>query len=396
MADFFLADDLSGALDAAAAFHRAGDAVTIVLERKAWTAATPGSVVGCTTESRNAAPAHAAAEVAAAIAHGRALGGKLLYKKIDSTLRGPVAAELAAVRAAWPGASILLAPANPAVGRTVRDGILLVRGVPVAETAFGRDPASPVRESVLRRLLGAVADPHVRIPDTETAGDLARAVADMDAAGREWVGVGSGALAVPVAARRAGLGRGIRAAGVARKSPASGGAPVPTLFVCGSAHPGNREQAAVLARERGVPAFDLNPAEPSSAREAVTARLRAGTSAAVLVEARRVEPAIALQAVTDLAAAALAESAPARVFVTGGETAFALARALGMQALGFEAEIEPGLALARSLPPAMNRWFAIKPGGFGDAGSWVRAWDALQGAPLVVASDVAGRSGDTV
>jgi 4-hydroxythreonine-4-phosphate dehydrogenase len=63
--------------------------------------------------------------------------------------------------------------------------------------------------------------------------------------------------------------------------------------------------------------------------------------------------------------------------VTGGETAFALATALGISALELVAEIEAGLVLARSGEGANRRWWAVKPGGFGDAETWVRAWDAL-------------------
>ena len=128
MSDYFIADDLSGALDAAAAFHAAGWTVTVALSEAAWPAGGFGEIVAYTTETRNAAPAEAATRVARAIAQGRARGGRLLYKKIDSTLRGPVAAELAAMLRLLPGTRVLFAPANPAVGRTVRDGVLRVHG----------------------------------------------------------------------------------------------------------------------------------------------------------------------------------------------------------------------------------------------------------------------------
>jgi uncharacterized protein YgbK (DUF1537 family) len=68
------------------------------------------------------------------------------------------------------------------------------------------------------------------------------------------------------------------------------------------------------------------------------------------------------------------------MFVTGGETAFALAGALGITAFEFLAEIEAGLALARSGDVEARRWWAVKPGGFGDIETWVRAFDALRRA----------------
>src|SRR5688572_939807 len=147
MSDYFLADDLSGALDAAAAFHEAGRSVIVTLSPDKLPTMPAADVVGITTETRNASAAEAAALVAAAIAQGRVRGARLLYKKIDSTLRGPVAAEVTALAAAMPHATILFCPANPRAGRTVRDGVLLVHGVPVASTEFARDPVSPVEES---------------------------------------------------------------------------------------------------------------------------------------------------------------------------------------------------------------------------------------------------------
>ena len=168
MIDFFLADDLSGALDAAAAFDHAGRRVRIVLVGEAWEVEPDDDVIAVTTETRNAPPPLAAETVRRAIEHGQAKGARLVYKKIDSTLRGPVAAELGALADALPKARILFAPANPRVGRTVRDGVLLVRGTPVAETEFARDPMSPVRESAIRRLLGNSASDRVIVPDAET------------------------------------------------------------------------------------------------------------------------------------------------------------------------------------------------------------------------------------
>ena len=71
----------------------------------------------------------------------------------DSTLRGNVAAELAAVGAAWEGAPVVYLPAYPKLGRTVRDGELRVDGRPVSQTAFASDRWNPVRESHIPTLL---------------------------------------------------------------------------------------------------------------------------------------------------------------------------------------------------------------------------------------------------
>lgn len=65
-------------------------------------------------------------EAFASPAAGRA---GILFKKIDSTLRGHVAAEIRAALGALPGRPVIFAPAFPAQGRIVRNGRLYVRGV---------------------------------------------------------------------------------------------------------------------------------------------------------------------------------------------------------------------------------------------------------------------------
>lgn len=373
MSDYFLADDLSGALDAAAAFHRTGRVVQVPLDRADWTTTAPGEITGLNTETRNTPAAAAAVAVGAALARGRELGARLVYKKIDSTLRGPVAAELAAVLGALPETRLLFAPANPAVGRTVRDGVLLVHGRPVHETDFGRDPVSPVRESRLRALLASLPAGSVEIPDTFDAGDLDRAVADQMTRGGPWVAVGSGALARPVATTLA--------AGNAVKTPAMdppAAAPGPVLFLGGSAHAINRRQAARLWSARNVPLHELNLADSVEVfATKVAASLRDRKAASVLVAPERGDSALIRDRLTAVACAALAATGATRVFATGGETARALCVALGVRVLRFEAELEPGLAAASGEGSTGPLLFAVKPGGFGNDDTWLRAADYL-------------------
>lgn len=374
MHDFFLADDLSGALDAAAAFHHAGRAVRIALGSDAWTEAQPDEVLGVTTETRNATASDAAHVVRQTLLGAAAQGRVVRYKKIDSTLRGPVAAELAALTGTLPpGTRVLFAPANPRVGRTVRNGVLLVQGVPVAETDFGRDPACPLRDSAIRQILGAAANEAVAIPDIATEGDLATAVRAMDAAGPDWIGIGSGALAVPIAARLATTGPKVFAPPTVARSP--------ILMIGGSAHPLNRTQSGRLLQDAGVHAQEVAIATPALAGHAAAAALQDSGGAILHLPPARIAPAVALQAIVDAAVVAIEASGTARIFATGGETAFALCRRLGIRTLLFLQEIEPGLSLSYGEGPKGALLLAVKPGGFGDQETWVRAWKALR-APV--------------
>lgn len=371
MSDYFLADDLSGALDAAAAFHHAGRRMRVVLSAVDWTSRDPDEVIGVTTETRNAPAEVAAAAVRNAIAHGRAQGARLVYKKIDSTLRGPVAAELDAVAAAIPDSRILFAPANPAFGRTVRDGRLLVRGVPVTETEFARDPMSPARQSELRAFVGALGGERIVIPDTVTEADLAASVALMEAGGPNWVPVGSGALARAVADRSS--RRAVPRTDVIGTVPTG-----PILLVSGSAHALNRAQAEQLHRQRGVPVCELRIEDVAgTVRAAVDALGRSG-SLSLVVPSARIDSGVALHAIAEATAQIVAQANVRRLFVTGGESAFAICRMLEIPALDLLAEIEPGVCLAHGVGRDGDRLLAVKPGGFGGTETWVRAWDKLR------------------
>lgn len=368
MSDWFLADDVSGALDAGAAFHAAGWRVRLVEAADDWRPGTAGELVGVNTESRNLPPSEAAARVAATLAHAASHGARLVFKKIDSTLRGPVAAELAAVRHSLPGHRILFCPANPVAGRTVEHGQLLVRGVPLLATEFARDPAAPVRDGDLRRIAGEDTD--LRIADARDERDLERAVAAIAARAGPWLAVGSGALAGSVARR---LGRTV---GASRPQPRP--APGPVLFLGGSAHPLNRTQAERLAAARGLALIGAETANPGHAIAAGAVKLQTAGAVIVLAPDARGQPELIRETLAAIGTAFIRDHGVRRVFVTGGETARALAAHLGLRELIVAGAIEPGLVLATAATPATGPLlFAVKPGGFGDADTWLRAAAAL-------------------
>src|SRR5207244_1132678 len=112
-------------------------------------------VLAIDAHTRCREPDKAAACVARMVedsAYGRSgAGTKLIFKKVDSTLRGNVAAELGgALRAMRAQASplsrvaVLFAPAFPACGRTTVNGRQLVNGKPLDDSdAWGRERIRP-------------------------------------------------------------------------------------------------------------------------------------------------------------------------------------------------------------------------------------------------------------
>src|SRR3546814_12642477 len=114
----------------------------------------------------------------AATRHAEALGrfagpDRMLFKKIDSTLRGQPAAEIAAIIGCLrrPGGSAfgILAPAFPGLGRTTVDGRVRVSGRPLEEAeVWRRDHSYASADRVA--LLARAAVPSARIGLAGTKG----------------------------------------------------------------------------------------------------------------------------------------------------------------------------------------------------------------------------------
>ncbi len=148
------ADDMTGANDTGVQFARAQCRVRTVFSGWNIRSLTGVDLVVVDTDSRNLEAAKAATIVRACVEQLLAHGIRPLYKKIDSTLRGPIGAELEAIQWAADFRQAIVCPAYPSTGRTVEDGTLLVYGQPVSETPIGRELISPVRESHIPTLIG--------------------------------------------------------------------------------------------------------------------------------------------------------------------------------------------------------------------------------------------------
>ncbi|MGH7301319.1 MAG: four-carbon acid sugar kinase family protein, partial [Candidatus Rokuibacteriota bacterium] len=156
-----IADDLTGACDTGCLF--AGPGLVGVVAEPVLPFAHR-TVVTVDTESRRLAPDEAARVIRATAARleGR-LAASSVFKKIDSTMRGAVGAELAALleRGLFSGA--LVCPAFPAQGRVVRHGRLLVDSVPVHQSRLGRDPGFRGATSDVAALLDGAGAPIITL-----------------------------------------------------------------------------------------------------------------------------------------------------------------------------------------------------------------------------------------
>jgi D-threonate/D-erythronate kinase len=146
-----IADDFTGAAELAGISLRYGLTVKLYLgELKE----TNADVVVVCTDSRSLNAEQAKKRTAIAIENIIALKPSLLYKKIDSVLRGYVLEELKEQLQITGKNKALILPANPSLGRTIRNGEYYIDGEKITETGFVHDPEFPIQSSWVKEMIG--------------------------------------------------------------------------------------------------------------------------------------------------------------------------------------------------------------------------------------------------
>lgn len=145
-----VADDFTGAGDAGVQMSKNGIEAHIAFNTES---INPEKSYVIDSESRNI-PAEEAYKKVKAIYEGICdYDYDHHYKKIDSTLRGNIRAELQAAIEVLKPDLVVFNPANPDSNRTVVDGILMMNGVRICETEIMRDPLCLVQQDNLKVLL---------------------------------------------------------------------------------------------------------------------------------------------------------------------------------------------------------------------------------------------------
>jgi D-threonate/D-erythronate kinase len=386
-----IADDLTGAADTGVQFARAGYWTAVAFRGCSVPPAEDLDAVALDTDSRAMPAGFAAKRVLEA---GRAVReARIVYKKIDSTLRGPVPAELVAALEATGRERAVVAPAFPSAGRTTVDGVQLVRGVPVHKTEAKDDPRTPVREGHVPTLLAA-SFPSVRSLGVEDLADpvtVRRALEDArcvvaDAARDE--DLEALVRAVPNAsevlwAGSAGLAHALGDVYPGPHTEAMSAASAPArrvLVVVGSLSEVSRKQLRSLAEEYGCEAVPA--AGNSGVDEGVLDALREALSGSACAAVRSAEERKTSRAgeITEALAEVVAGLSGERLFdalvLTGGETAVGVARRLGAVGIRLEGEVEPGVPVGSLIGPRPYR-VVTKAGAFGEPGTLVRAVETL-------------------
>lgn len=443
-----IGDDLTGSNATGAGFARAGLRTVSVSGGGRIACARDADVVVVNTGTRHDDPDRARARVREAAEAVPASQVRLLVKRVDTTLRGNVGAEVDALLAlldptdptdptspsdpidpidpADPkGPRALVVPAFPDAGRTTVGGLHLVDGVPLTETSAGRDPFTPVRSSRVADVLREGTSRSVAELPLDVVQSGARAVADVLAGtaarlvvcdatrsahlgaiadgaalaqrehGTRWLSVDSGPFAVRLATAL-GIGSGPRTA-------------PPLLAVVGSITATTRDQVLETEQVLGARFVDVGGAgrdddhgddgadlDPRAVADRAAELVRAGAGivgirarmdtasadpATAAGPATTTDPSVAARLPDVLARAAallLAEHRFGGLYVTGGDIAEAVTRALDSDGFAIDTEVLP-LAVAGQLVGGDHDGlpFATKGGLIGDRTATVACLEHL-------------------
>jgi uncharacterized protein YgbK (DUF1537 family) len=355
-----LADDLTGALDSAAAFAASDNLFPVSWDVSRFPAGS-GAIDLATRE---------AGEAAAVTRHERCANwlasADVPFKKVDSLLRGHAAGEIAACFRGGAYDQAVVAPAFPYQGRATRNARQWVGNPP---RRVGPDLCIELASLGVRA--GSSADTGwrgaVTIFDAETDADLDRIVSAELRPGRRILWVGAGGLAAALARR------------VAPKSGVSFAAETlsrPLLGLVGTNHPATLAQVEYLrnADQEAVLVIAGGNAAPL-----IQDRLRCGGLTVLQVETPRNPLEVAWHISEAFSCLLAGLPPPGCLFVTGGETLHGVATALGSHALHLVGAIEPGLPVSRFAGGRFDGVPVIsKSGGFGGSDLLCKLSDALK------------------
>jgi len=366
-----IADDLTGALDTGVQFTQWGYTAQLTDAPEHSTA----EVIIVNTDTRNKTPEtayHTTYNVAEKLDQH-----DIIYKKTDSTLRGNSGPELQAILDATGETNAILTPTHPPTQRRVKGGHLYVADKPITETDYVseyRKKTSYIPEILdIKTMVHTLKTPEnippkgITIIDSETEKDLL-----LMAARRTRVMAGSAGLA--------------NALCQALRNPP------PVLTIIGSMRTETRIQAEQLEKRLGVATIPLNTfkalnqiPQDEALRRAKDALdlgqdvILTSTPSTETVEKTKQEAKrqnILPEELEIKITSALAETTEtllgytlSGIIITGGATALAVTKKLGIKNIQILDEVQPGVPVLK----LDNLTAVTKAGGFGQSDTLIQA-----------------------
>jgi D-threonate/D-erythronate kinase len=341
------------------------------------------------------------------------LGITNLYKKLDSTFRGNIGAEIDGLMDSLQIKLLILAPAWPANGRTTENGEVFVNGVKLSETDSAIDPRNPIKNSgiadILRtqsqRISSEITKEILDLNSIEISRNLQQKITEgaeiliFDSYIEEDLEKIAGLIETfsdikILIAGSAGLASHLKTSFIKRKNP--------YCFVfSGSVSEKSRNQIKYTLNECNCGLFFMESeylldyeSSPDKLIDSVAKYIESGmrrfifTSALTRDDVDKVFSNAHRKGLTQdsaaetvarvigrLAAVLIDKFRPAGVLLTGGDIAIKTVNALNATGISIDQEILPGISSGTLTGCAIRSIIATKSGGFGDEDAISRTFE---------------------
>lgn len=357
-----IADDLTGAAELAGIGVRHGLRTEM---RTVVGTSTEAELLVIAADSRSKGEAAAIEEMATITRALQSLQPEWIYKKTDSVLRGHVIPELKTHLELLGLRSALLVPANPILGRTIRDGHYYLNGKPIHHSAFSIDPEFPIYSADIQDMLRTQREPvELKKPGEELPGGgiVVGEVDDLDDL-QTWAGsLPAGTLAAGAAGFFSALLDQRFALAPVRNDRQS--LDTPLLFISGSTFDRSRDSIR-RQLEAGGPVRYMPEGISDGWSSEIAELLEKRHKAVIAIDpdwhnytAHELRSGMA-KTVQHI----LQKTTPAEIIIEGGATAYAILNATGWSTFIPEQELAPGLVRMR-VAQAPDLFLTVKPGSY--------------------------------
>ncbi len=348
-----IADDLTGGGDIGVQFADKGLKVVLSVDVECIKDMPMDAEVWViNTQSRSENDKNAAKKVKKAAGLLKDWNAEYYYKKIDSTLRGQIGAELEAFIEVLDIEILPLCAAFPDIGRTTVDSVHYVEGKRIDETSYSEDIKSPVKEANIKILLSnQMNNPEkVDVKDASTNEDLEKL--SNEYAGKVFAGAAAWAgkladcwLSSP------------------RKVQSIILTPGPVLAISGSLNPVSLKQVEYW-EDSGLGGIDINENKNEVDDEDD-----------LLVKTIGEEVTGSLKRLNKIAGSYWNSGKWNHVILNGGDTAYSFFLSQGIQQVDVIKSLDTGIALTAN----EGSYIVLKPGGYGEVDMLIKLARLLDG-----------------
>jgi D-threonate/D-erythronate kinase len=357
-----IADDFTGAAELAGISLRYGLKVALSLDKAS---STNEDILVVSNNSRSLSKQDALNATKKAVQNVVAIKPFFIYKKIDSVLRGHVIDEINIQMQMTGYNKAFILPANPSLGRTIKDGKYFVDGQKIHETAFATDPEFPINSSSIIEMPGydqvnvlkhtdLLPEQGIVIGEAETSNDVIAWTNKID---KSWMLAGAGDFYESILQRQFSL-----------KEERNFQLALPCLYVCGTSFDKSKNFIRKVDEKSGCVAYLTGKKETENIGrdffQQVSDAFKIHGRAIVAYDENSVPYSASATLLRTIMAKAVRQvmerETIAELFIEGGSTATAIFEELNIKNLTPVNELQRGALRMK----AGSLYITVKPGSY--------------------------------